>query len=66
MESIKSTLLAKIQTVQKTLPDVALEDFLENIRGWKFDWYQNPHSNNNQSYYGRNGGNGKQTSAVSH
>ena len=40
VESVKNILLAKIQTVQKTLPDVDLTDYLESVKGWRFDWYQ--------------------------
>jgi len=39
VESIKSILVAKLQTVSKTLPDVEITDSLESVKSWKFDWF---------------------------
>lgn len=49
MESIKSILVAKLQTVKKTLPDLDLADYLESVKSWKFDWFQQQASQRNLS-----------------
>ena len=52
VESIKTILVAKIQTVQKTLPDVDLTDYLDNVKSWRFDWYQHQLSNHHSQLQG--------------